>query len=128
MGYQGLSSRSSIHRHSPTVERANQTGTPRPPARWATEVSGVITRSSRLIDGGGVEEVARTCAARSRRSGTARQGGDLVQAVVRLDADQLDARNVARGRELASGKERKRSIGWFGLPCQATPTSRGLSA
>src|SRR5262249_33143734 len=49
VGYHGLSSRAVIHRQSGTVERGIQARRPRPPARWATAVSGVITRSSRLM-------------------------------------------------------------------------------
>jgi len=44
-GYQGLSSRSSIQRQSGTRLSATQTGRPRAPARWAIDVSQVMTRS-----------------------------------------------------------------------------------
>ena len=45
LGYQGLSSRFSIQRHSDGVNRTTQTGMPKAPAQWAAAVSTVITRS-----------------------------------------------------------------------------------
>ena len=38
------------------------TGTPRAPARWARDVSGVITRSRSLDQRGGVHEVVKQAA------------------------------------------------------------------
>src|ERR1700683_5572692 len=44
-GYQGLSSRSRNHRQQVSNRFSNQTGLPIAPARWAVEVSTLITRS-----------------------------------------------------------------------------------
>jgi hypothetical protein len=49
VGFQGVSARSTSQRQSPTVDRTNQVGTPRAPARWAAVVSTVITRSRHFI-------------------------------------------------------------------------------
>ena len=49
VGYQGLSLRSSSQRQSGAKGSATQTGTPSAPARWATAVSQVITRSRFII-------------------------------------------------------------------------------
>src|SRR6185312_4531827 len=46
VGYQGLSSRSSIHRQSGAYESATQTLAPSAPARWAIAVSDVTIRSN----------------------------------------------------------------------------------
>ncbi len=45
VGYQGESSRPAIQRQSGSSESATQTGRPSAPARWATAVSDVTTRS-----------------------------------------------------------------------------------
>jgi hypothetical protein len=49
VGYQGLSWRSMNQRQSPWAERATHTCAPNAPARWATAVSVVMTRSRFLI-------------------------------------------------------------------------------
>ena len=49
VGYQGLSSRSSIQRQSATAGSTTQTGTPMAPAQWATAVSAVTIRSRLII-------------------------------------------------------------------------------
>ncbi len=92
----GVSSPSIIQRQSPTEDRATQVGTPRLPARWATAVSGVTTRSSRLITAA-VSRKSRSsstfdCRGRAPRPGTARPGADLLGARSLLQADQANAR------------------------------------
>ena len=95
VGYQGLSCRSFSQRHSGADDRATQTGTPRPPARWAAAVSEVITRS-RLHITAAVSMNAPDCVSSELpRSTTVNRSGDaaeLLDAGVLLQADQLHSR------------------------------------
>ena len=125
VGYHGLSSRPAGQRHSLTEERATQTGTPRPPARWATAVSAVITRSRWDM----IEAVSMK--SRPRRPVSSVTGKrpakirELIQAMDGLQADQPDARQLGDGCEVASGNDRQRSVSWAGFPCQAIPIRNG---
>ena len=58
VGYQGLSSRPSSQRQSVTHGSGTQTGLPSAPARCATDVSTVITRSSALDGARGFDVIA----------------------------------------------------------------------
>ena len=93
-------------RPAPLADRAEptQTRTPRPPARWATAVSGVITRSRWRHDGRGLHEVASAAAGQLDDRKPAGQGRELIQAMVGLQADQPDARQLGQWGKLGQRK------------------------
>src|SRR6266567_5653011 len=78
VGYQGELSRSSIHRHSVSNRFSNQIGLPIAPARCATAVSTLMTRS-RLATNAAVPAKSLSC---DEKSCTTMPGGGDVACVL----------------------------------------------
>ena len=123
VGYQGVSSRSRSQRQSEENCTATQTGTPSAPARWASAVSGVITRSRLRI------KAAASARSPSRRprSTTGKRPAALSSCSAPKPFCRLKRRTPsirASGSKRSSRNDRWRSFLWSGLPCQAMPTFR----
>ena len=111
VGYQGLSSRASSHRQSGATGRATHTGTPSAPARWATAVSAVMTRSRIAQDRGGDEEVIESGAEVGDGEAVGDRG-ELVTARALLQAEEPDPRDAGQGGELEQG-DRAEAVPWM---------------
>ncbi len=123
VGYQGQSSRPISQRQSGTCLSASQIGRPSAPARWATPVSELMTRS----------QLSRIAAVSRKESGPVSKsvpkvssrmpGGRWASCASPEPFCRLKSRTpgiVDRVRNRASGKERPMSI-LAVLPCQQMP-------
>ena len=126
VGYQRQSSPSSSQRQSGTCCRPTQTGRPSAPARCATDVSDVMTRSRHCITAA-VSMNASGPASKSSPSVSIRSpsgsAGKLLQPVMLLQADQPHARHLRQGQELLQ-RDRAAAFGGAGgiaLPGDADP-------
>ena len=120
VGYQGESSRCSNQRQSGTEGTANQTGTPRAPARWAgAEIAGDDDVQV-AHDGGGIGKILQIAAQVDNRKTI----GQLRQMLGRgacLQTEEMDVVEPSQWGEFASGMERLKSLRLAGLPCQTIP-------
>ena len=120
LGYQGLSSRFSIQRHSDGVNRTTQTGMPKAPAQWAAAVSTVITRSRFFMTAAVSRNVFNLLPTIDDRQTI----GDFRQLFAPGPVCRLNSwtpASFASGCKLSQRTERKRSLATSCLACQAIP-------
>src|SRR6185312_6368766 len=123
VGYHGESSRSSIHRQSARLGSSSHTGVPIAPARCATAVSTLITRSRFAIKAA----VSTKSANWSDQSFTIIPEGGHWACLAGSPFWMLWKRTQGTwpsGASVESGIDLRQSFLFSGLPAQATPTLR----
>ena len=121
-GYHGVESRSSIQRQSGANGRSSQQRRPRAPARCATLVSTLMTRSSSATN----PAVSTSDALSGKgtiRSASAIPSRSLLASPCCNEYQAISGRTRS-GANAASGHERFRSLLCFLLPAQTRPTLR----
>ena len=125
VGYHGESSRSRSQRHSASCFSATQVGRASAPARWATEVSQVTTRSSARHRRRRVDE-ARRARRRSRRRASRpacrpadRRAARRRSPSAARSAGRRESRRAARRRRAEPSAPCR--LPGLGLPCQTMP-------
>ena len=128
VGYQGLSSRSRNQRQSAKYSSANQTGTPKAPARCATAVSQQMTRSNDFISAAvSTNAPDRTSSSEEKSTTRAPKPGSPAQdSLCKLTNVIPSRRNISS--KYCGGIERYLSRRLRGLPCQQMPTCRPACA
>ena len=105
--------------------RTTQTGTARPPAKWAIAESEVITRSSPSITAAASRNAppwASNCGPRSTTGNRSATPASCSAPSPTCKLTSSTPGTAAKGANSARGIERNRSNAYFEFPCQAIPT------
>jgi hypothetical protein len=122
VGYQGLSSRSDNQRQSGRWASRIHTGLPSAPARCATDVSTVTTRSSAAM--AAAMSAKSSMQPGSWRSDTTSAHSAICDSAGPFCSENSDTPSIASGASSRSGIDRCRFAAWPGLPDHTTPTVR----